>query len=270
MALRHPAGLPLHSSPASTSVWAGRQGSGGPERQSAGVSPQQLTQAQVGTARPLLPQSPTHSGQPLALPLLQNCRMITYPTSRAAVNTSAAQHVSMQLGAGLHDSGGQSPCWPARVRTAVHSWPRSGRLGDQLHARSSNPYPAASPTEVPADPRAAETEGSEAPQPVLGAPSDAGRAHHRPPGSLAALGHMPEELLALLVAEAPQTVGALQVPLASLGHAEHPPSAGRSATGVPSQASGHRLPQAPKHRSLNTWEICSRCESGRRLAPRES
>lgn len=38
-----------------------------------------------------------------------------------------------------------------------------------------------------------------------------------PQGSLAALGHVSEELLALLVTEVPQAVGALKVALASCG-----------------------------------------------------
>lgn len=97
--------------------------------------------------------------------------MITCPTSRAAVNTSAAQHVSMQLGAGLHDSRGAKPRAGQRVRPRLSTrglglaaWETSSTL------EAPTPTPAASPTEVPADPRAAETEAQKHPQPVLGAP----------------------------------------------------------------------------------------------------
>lgn len=40
--------------------------------------------------------------------------------------------------------------------------------------------------------------------------------------SLAALGHVPEQLLTLVVVETPQAVGALQVPLASAGRSGVP------------------------------------------------
>lgn len=54
--------------------------------------------------------------------------------------------------------------------------------------------------------------------PALRGLTVAGREHCPDPrGSQAALGHVSEELLALLVTEAPQAVGALQVPLASAG-----------------------------------------------------
>ena len=102
---------------------------------------------------------------------------------------------------------------------AVHSWPLPGRLGVQLQPLPLLP----APQQVPADPRVAETGGSGAPPACAGGPDpDAGRTHRGPPGSLAALSHVLEELLALLVAEAPQAVGALQVPLASLGHSRAP------------------------------------------------
>lgn len=54
------------------------------------------------------------------------------------------------------------------------------------------------------------------PQPILG-PRSRGLSPLPAWGSLAALGHVPEELLALLVTKAPQAVRALKIPLSSPG-----------------------------------------------------
>lgn len=90
------------------------------------------------------------------------------------------------------------------------------------------PLPPA-PPEVPPDPRGTKGKAQKHPQPVLGAPCLAAACweHPRAPGrrqqgSLAAVGHVPEELLPLLVAEALQAVRALKVPLASLGRSRAP------------------------------------------------
>lgn len=95
--------------------------------------------------------------------------MITCPTSRGVVNTSAAQRVSMQLSAGLHDSRGAKPRAGQRVRPRLSTrglglaaWETSSTL------EAPTPTPAApAPPQVPADPRAAET-GSEAPPACAG------------------------------------------------------------------------------------------------------
>lgn len=103
------------------------------------------------------------------------------------------------LGAGLTTPERQSPRAGQRVAPRLSTRGLGLAAGRPAPRSAPTPTPAASPHEVPAGPRAAETEAQKHPQPVLGAPEMMrARPHHGPPGSPGStFGHMPEELLAL-------------------------------------------------------------------------
>lgn len=111
--------------------------------------------------------------------------------------------------------------WPGSlhpVAPSLSAWQLGGHTPSQEqmpHGRFPLTWSVPSPEED-------QGEGSEAPSACSGPQTWRALSLSRPRGSLAALSHMPEELLALLVTEAPQAVRALKVPL---------PSPGRSALG---------------------------------------
>lgn len=112
---------------------------------------------------------------------------------------------------------------------------------DSLGTQSPASVPSPRGTKVKARAPSARTSGSRC----------RGRAHRlAPPGSQAALGHVSEELLALLVAEALQAVWALQVALAPPG-----------SSGAPARSRGQALgcrhrPLATRHHKLQSLGLC--------------
>lgn len=116
--------------------------------------------------------------------------------------------------------GGRS-CWPGSlhpVAPSLSAW----QLGVHTPFQEQMPHGRFPLTWSVPSPEKDQGEGSEAPSACSGPQISRALSLSQPRVSLAALSHMPEELLALLVTEAPQAVRALKVSL---------PSPGRSALG---------------------------------------